>query len=95
MKWILTITIFSIHPYFIPTSFDSDNSDPAMYNMNQPYMSNWDYPPQYVPNPNTMNKSGIIITTLHRVSGDTTRPSHMVNHLTNIKLHILLIPNNH
>ena len=27
-----------MNPYFTPTSFDSDNFDPAMYNMNQPYM---------------------------------------------------------
>jgi len=39
----------NINPYFTPTSFDSDNSDPAMYNMNQPYMPGWDYPTQYDP----------------------------------------------
>ena len=39
----------NMNPYFTLTSFDSDNSDPAMYNMNQPYMPNWDYPTQYVP----------------------------------------------
>ena len=27
-----------INSYFTPTSFDSDNSDPAMYNINQTYM---------------------------------------------------------
>ena len=37
----------NMNPYFTPTSFDSDNSDPAMYNINQPYMSDWDYPTQY------------------------------------------------
>ena len=25
----------NMNPYFTPTSFDSDNSNPAMYNMNQ------------------------------------------------------------
>jgi len=30
-------------------SFDSDNSDSAMYNMNQSYMPDWDYPTQYDP----------------------------------------------
>jgi len=40
-----------MNPYFTPTSFDSDNSDPAMYNMNQPYMPGWDYPNQYDPYP--------------------------------------------
>jgi len=34
------------------------------------------------PSSNIMNKTGIIITTLHRVRGDTTLPSHMVNYLT-------------
>ena len=45
--------------------------------------------------PNTMNKTGIIITTLHRTNGDTTPPSHIVNHLTNTQLHILLLLSNH
>jgi len=31
------------------------------------------------PNPSIMNKIGMIITTLHRVSGDTTSSSHIVN----------------
>ena len=38
----------NMNPYFIPTSFDSDNFNPDMYNMNQPYISNCDYPTQYV-----------------------------------------------
>ena len=38
------------------------------------------------PSPNTINKTGIIIATPHRVNGDTTPPSHIVNHLTNIQL---------
>jgi len=37
-----------MNPYFTLISFDLDNSDPAMYNMNQPYMPNWDYPTEYV-----------------------------------------------
>ena len=37
----------SMNPYFTLTSFDSDNSDPVMYNMNQPYMPDWDYPTPY------------------------------------------------
>ena len=43
----------NMNPYFPPTSFDLDNSNsnPAMYNMNQPYMSGWDYPTQYDPYP--------------------------------------------
>ena len=40
-----------MNPFFSPTSFDSDNSNPAMYNMNQPYMSGWDYSTEYDPYP--------------------------------------------
>ena len=40
-----------INSYFTLTSFDSDNSNPAIYNMNQPYMPSWDYPTQYDPYP--------------------------------------------
>ena len=36
------------------------------------------------PSPNTMNKIGTIIIILHRVSGDITPLSHIVNHLTYI-----------
>jgi len=43
------------------------------------------------PNSNIINKTGIIITTIHRASGDTATPSHFINNLTNIQLHILLI----
>jgi len=84
----------NMNPYFTLTSFNLDNSDPAMYNMNQQYMPNWDYPTQYVPHSQYLNKTGIIIITLHRVSGDTTLPSHIVNHLTNIQLHTFLLSNN-
>ena len=38
-----------MNPDFIPTSFDSDSSNSAMYNINQPYMPGWDYPNQYDP----------------------------------------------
>ena len=70
-------------PYITATSFDSDITNPTFHNSNQPCMLGWSYPNQYIPSPNTMNKNGIIITTLHRVSRDTTLPSYMVNHLTN------------
>ena len=39
---------------------------------------------------NIMKKTEIIISTIHKVSGDTTPPSHIINNLTNIYLHILL-----
>ena len=42
---------YNMNPYFTLISFDSDNSDPAIYNMNQPYMPGWDYPNQYDPYP--------------------------------------------
>ena len=42
---------FNMNPYFTPISFDSDNSNLTMYNMNQPYMPSWDYPTQYDPSP--------------------------------------------
>ena len=38
---------YDMNPYFTLTSFDSDNSDPAMYNMNQQFMSGWDYLTHY------------------------------------------------
>ena len=40
-----------MNPYFFLISSDSDNSDPAVYNMNQLYMPGWDYPTQYDPYP--------------------------------------------
>ena len=36
-------------PYFIPPSFDSDITNPAYHNFNQPSMSDWSYPNQYIP----------------------------------------------
>ena len=43
------------------------------------------------PSPNIMNKTGAIITTLHKVNGDKTLPSHIVNHHSNIQLLIFLV----
>jgi len=36
-------------PYFTPTSFDSDITNPAYHNFNQPSMSDWSYLNQYMP----------------------------------------------
>ena len=36
-----------MNPYFTLISFDLDNSNPAMYNMDQPYRPDWVYPTQY------------------------------------------------
>ena len=33
-------------PYFTQTSFDSDTTNPAYYNFNQPSMPDWSYPNQ-------------------------------------------------
>jgi len=41
----------NMNPYFSLTSFDSDNSNLAMYNMDQSYRPDWDYPTQYDPYP--------------------------------------------
>jgi len=38
-----------------------------------------------------MDKVRIINSTLHLVNGNTTLPSHIVNHLTNIQRHMLLV----
>ena len=47
----------NMNPYFTPTSFDSDNSNPAMYNMDQLYMSDWVYPTQYDPYPQSYDQN--------------------------------------
>jgi len=33
----------NVNPYFIPTSFDSNFTNPALHNFNQPSMSDWFY----------------------------------------------------
>jgi len=37
----------NMNPYFTPTSFDSDNSNPAFNNMNQSKRPDWMYSTQY------------------------------------------------
>ena len=84
----------NMNPYFTPTSFDSDNFNLNMYNMNQSYRPDWDYPTQYDPYPQSFK----ITSTLHRVHGDSPPPSQIFNHLVHnfhnihspILLHILL-----
>ena len=71
----------NMNQYFIPTSFDSDNSNPAVYNMNQLYRPDWDYPTQYDHTPNPITKIFKIISTLHRVYGDSPPLSQNFNHL--------------
>jgi len=43
------------NPYFTQTSFYSDNSNPALYNMHQPHTPGWPYPNQYDPYPLSNN----------------------------------------
>ena len=44
-----------MNPYFTPTPYDSDNSNPAFYNMHQPNTPGWPYPNQYDPYPPSNN----------------------------------------
>ena len=64
---------------------------PAYHNFNKSSVPNWSYPNQYMSHSQYMNKTEIIITTLHRANGDTTPLSHIINHLTNTHLHILFL----
>ena len=55
----------NMNPYFTPTSVDSDNFNPAMYNMNQLYRLDWTYPTQLIYTSNSMPIIFKIISTLH------------------------------
>jgi len=88
----------NMNPYFTPTSYDSDNSNPVMYNMDQPYMPSWDYPTHLTHILNHMTLIFKMTSTLHRVHEDSPPPSQIFNHLVHnfynihspILLHILL-----
>ena len=69
-------------PYFISTSFDSDITTRHFIILtNQVCWIDLIWINIYS-SPNIMNKTGIIIISiLHRVSGDTTPTSHMINNL--------------
>ena len=67
--------------FFTPTIFDSYNSNPAIYNMNQPYRPDWDYRLNMIHTPNFMTIIFKIIITLQRVNGDLPPPSQIFNHL--------------
>jgi len=71
----------NMNPYFTPTPFDSDNFNLTFYNMNQPNTPGWTYLNQYNPCPKLMTIIFEIISTLHRVNGDSTSPSQIFNHL--------------
>ena len=51
----------NMNPYFTLIPFDSDNSNPAFYNMNQPNTTGWTYPNQYNPYPQSYDLSLIHI----------------------------------
>ena len=52
----------NMNPYFTPTLFDSDNSNTAFYNMNQPNTPGWT---NLTHIPNLMTIIFKIISTLH------------------------------
>ena len=39
---------YNLNPYFNPTSFNSDITNLALHNSNQPSMPDWSYPNQYM-----------------------------------------------
>jgi len=71
----------NMNPYFTLTLFDSDNFNPAFYNMNQANIPGWTYPNQYNPHPNLMIIISKIISTLHRVNGVSSPLSQIVNYI--------------
>ena len=68
-------------PFFTPTSFDSNNTNPAMYNMNQPYRSYWVYLTQYNPYCLSDDQNFKNNFHFHRVNTDSPLPSQIFNHL--------------
>ena len=63
-----------------PTSF-LDITNPAYHNFNQPSVSDWSYLNQYNPCPQSYDHNSRIISTLHRVDGDSPPPSPIFNQL--------------
>ena len=78
---------FNNNPYYTPTSF-SDITNPAYHNFNQPSVPDWSYPNQYNPYPHLITIISRIISTLHRVSGDSPPPSLIFNQLV-LLLHLV------
>jgi len=81
-------------PYFTLTSFNSDITNRHYITLTNQVCQIGLIRINIWPNSSTMNKNGIIITTLHRVSEDTTPSSLTINNLTNKQLHILLTKTN-
>ena len=73
-----------------PTYFDSDITNSAYHNFNQPSMPDWSYPNQYIPKSQYYEQDW---NNYHysSQSWDTIPPSHIVNHHSNIQLLIFLV----
>jgi len=72
---------FNSNSYYTMTSL-SDNTNPVFHKFNQPSMPDWSYPNDTCLSPNIINKIGlIIISTLHKVNGDTPLQSHFITTL--------------
>ena len=61
---------FNGNPYYTPTFF-SDFTNVAYHNFNQPSVTDWSYPNQYNLCPQSYDIISKIISTLHRVNGDS------------------------
>ena len=72
----------NMNSYFTPISFDSDNSDPAMYNINNHIGRIGIIRLNTTHTTNLMAITFKIISTLHRVNGDSPPPSQIFNHLS-------------
>ena len=64
---------FNGNSYYTPISF-SDITNPAYHNFNQPSVSDWSYRINITHTPNLMTIISRIISTLHRVNGDSPSP---------------------
>ena len=87
---------FNNNSYFTQTSFNPDYTKLACTNFHQQKFNQVFWVGLILintcPNPIIMIK--IIISTLHRIDGDTMPLSHIVNHLFDNHRHILLFPSN-
>ena len=91
----------NMNPNFTPTSFDSDNSDPAMCNMTNIIYQIGIIRLNMTHIPNPMIIIFKITSVLHKVHGDSPIPSQIVNHIVHnfhniyspILLYILLFLN--
>ena len=80
----------NMNPYFTPTSFDSDNSDPTMYNMNQRNIPSWTYPNQYNLCPQSYDHNFQNNFNSSQSNGDSSPPSLIFNQLV-LLIHLFKI----